>query len=209
MAKILQHDKHLEKGLAEMTQRQVPKHKFSRWSSSHFWDTFCQLRVSGPCETSWKRWRAPVFHKPGKNWGLITYVSSRFDKFDKNGHSATASSQFEWDPRYTKDFEELKPSIAVPAPLEYFDPVDRRSAVALGAVLVQFRDQQQRIIAFASTRKRRSCSLAREAIQSTRQVRYRQYRPLLIQRENKLTRKYEVFKENWNQNYTRNILVTD
>lgn len=92
--------------------------------------------------------------------GLVTYVSKFIpDLATVNSplrNLLKQDSPYEWKTEHQKSFDELKFRIGSVTHLGYFDPQDRTllvtdaSGVGLGAVLIQFKDNQPRVISYAS-----------------------------------------------------------
>lgn len=92
--------------------------------------------------------------------GLVTYVSKFIpDLATLNSPLRSLLKQetpFDWQIEHQKSFDELKRRIGSVTHLGYFDPRDRTlvvtdaSGVGLGAVLIQFKANQPRIISYAS-----------------------------------------------------------
>lgn len=107
------------------------------------------------------QFRAPETKEELRSFlGLVTYVSKFIPDLATINYPLRTllkrEATFDWKPEHQKSFEELKMRIGSVSHLGYFDPNDRTlvvtdaSGVGLGAVLIQFKGNQPRVICYAS-----------------------------------------------------------
>lgn len=92
--------------------------------------------------------------------GLVTYVSKFIPDLATLNYSLRImnkqDSKFDWGQKQQEAFDNIKRVIASPKTLGYYDPLDRTlvvadaSGVGLGAVLIQFKGNNPRVICYAS-----------------------------------------------------------
>lgn len=107
------------------------------------------------------QFRAPTSKEELRSFlGLVTYVS----RFIPNLASMNAplrdllkrESNFRWEAEHQRSFDRLKKAIGAVHHLGYYDPMDRTLVVTdasgsgLGAVLIQFKGKQPRVISYSS-----------------------------------------------------------
>lgn len=108
-----------------------------------------------------QQFRAPKTKEELRSFlGLVTYVSRFIPNLATETHPLRemlkASSPFEWKKVHQQSFETLKQRIGNIEHLGYYDPKDRTilitdaSGVGLGAVLVQIKNNNTRVISYAS-----------------------------------------------------------
>lgn len=107
------------------------------------------------------QFRAPQTKEELRSFlGLVTYVSRFIPNLATVNYPLREllkqKIQFEWKPEHQSSFDQLKQMIGSLDHLGYYDPKDRTllvtdaSGVGLGAVLLQFKKNQPRVIGYAS-----------------------------------------------------------
>lgn len=107
------------------------------------------------------QFRAPQTKEELRSFlGLVTYVSRFIPNLATMNHALREllkqQTPFTWNPEHQSSFEQIKQTIGSLDNLGYYDPKDRTllvtdaSGVGLGAVLIQFKKNQPRIISYAS-----------------------------------------------------------